>query len=154
MNDLIPLGNPVRPTSFCKAFDRIKLKDLVSLISDSNKFFACSVRDFSTSCYYCECKGHIVSTIITILALCIQSLLINKFTFFFFAVPMWAVAAIVVVVLVLVGCFIFCVFKKCFGKKKKPKKVRERKTGRRKKEKEGEGEAGEKVCHYQLPLIL
>ncbi|TMS21809.1 Synaptotagmin-1 [Larimichthys crocea] len=59
-------------------------------------------------------------------------------------IPMWAVAAIVVVVLVLVGCFIFCVFKKCFGKKKKPKKVRERKTGRRKKEKEGEGEAGEK----------
>lgn len=49
------------------------------------------------------------------------------------------------VVLVLVACFIFCVFKKCFGKKKKPKKVRERKAGRRRKEKEGEGEAGEKV---------
>lgn len=58
---------------------------------------------------------------------------------------MWAVGAIVVVVLVLVACFIFCVFKKCFGKKKKPKKVRERKAGRRRKEKEGEGEAGEKV---------
>uniref|UniRef100_A0A8C2YWM4 Synaptotagmin Vb n=1 Tax=Cyclopterus lumpus TaxID=8103 RepID=A0A8C2YWM4_CYCLU len=52
---------------------------------------------------------------------------------------------IVVVVLVLVACFIFCLFKKCFGKKKKPKKVRERKTGRRKKEKEGEGDAGEKL---------
>eukprot|EP00064_Thunnus_orientalis_P019296 superscaffoldBa00004765_g19412 len=38
-------------------------------------------------------------------------------------IPMWAVAAIVVVVLVLVACFIFCVFKKCFGKKKKPKKL-------------------------------
>lgn len=63
-----------------------------------------------------------------------------------FAVPMWAVGAIVVVVLVLVACCIFCVFKKCFGKKKKPKKVRERKTGRRRKEKEGEGETGEKVC--------
>lgn len=49
------------------------------------------------------------------------------------------------VVLVLVACFIFCVFKKCFGKKKKPKKVRERKAGRRRKEKEGDGEAGEKV---------
>lgn len=58
---------------------------------------------------------------------------------------MWAVGAIVVVVLVLVACFIFCVFKKCCGKKKKPKKVRERKAGRRRKEKEGEGEAGEKV---------
>uniref|UniRef100_A0A8C9XPZ9 Synaptotagmin Vb n=1 Tax=Sander lucioperca TaxID=283035 RepID=A0A8C9XPZ9_SANLU len=59
-------------------------------------------------------------------------------------IPVWAVAAIVVVVLVLVACLIFCLFKKCCGKKKKPKKVRERKTGRRKKEKEGEGEAGEK----------
>lgn len=61
------------------------------------------------------------------------------------AVPMWAVGAIVVLVLLLVAAFIFCVFKKCFGKKKKPKKVRERKAGRRRKEKEGEGEAGEKV---------
>lgn len=61
------------------------------------------------------------------------------------AVPMWAVGAIVILVLLLVAAFIFCVFKKCFGKKKKPKKVRERKTGRRRKEKEGEGEAGEKV---------
>lgn len=60
-------------------------------------------------------------------------------------VPMWAVGAIVVLVLVLVACFVFCVFKKCFGKKKKPKKVRERKAGRRRKEKEGEGETGEKV---------
>ncbi|XP_061613385.1 synaptotagmin Vb [Phyllopteryx taeniolatus] len=59
-------------------------------------------------------------------------------------IPMWAVGAIVVVVLVLVACFIFCVFKKCFGKKKKPKKVRERKTGRCRKSKEGEGETGEK----------
>ncbi|XP_061666455.1 synaptotagmin Vb [Syngnathoides biaculeatus] len=59
-------------------------------------------------------------------------------------IPMWAVGAIVVVVLVLVACFVFCVFKKCFGKKKKPKKVRERKTGRRRKAKEGEGETGEK----------
>lgn len=59
---------------------------------------------------------------------------------------MWAVGAIVVVVLVLVACLIFCAFKKCFGKKKKPKTVRERKVGRRRKEKEGEGEAGEKVC--------
>lgn len=58
---------------------------------------------------------------------------------------MWAVGAIVVLVLLLVAAFIFCVFKKCFGKKKKPKKVRERKAGRRRKEKEGEGEAGEKV---------
>lgn len=41
---------------------------------------------------------------------------------------------------------IFCAFKKCFGKKKKPKTVRERKVGRRRKEKEGDGEAGEKVC--------
>lgn len=63
-----------------------------------------------------------------------------------FAVPVWAVGAIVVLVLLLVAAFIFCVFKKCFGKKKKPKKVRERKAGRRRKEKEGEGEAGEKVC--------
>lgn len=61
------------------------------------------------------------------------------------AVPMWAVGAIVVLVLLLVAAFVFCVFKKCFGKKKKPKKVRERKAGRRRKEKEGEGEAGEKV---------
>uniref|UniRef100_A0A669ESQ0 Synaptotagmin Vb n=2 Tax=Oreochromis TaxID=8139 RepID=A0A669ESQ0_ORENI len=60
------------------------------------------------------------------------------------AVPMWAVGAIVVVVLVLVACFIFCIFKKCFGKKKKPKKVREGKAGRRRKAKEGEGESGEK----------
>lgn len=51
-------------------------------------------------------------------------------------------------VLLLVACFIFCVFKKCFGKKKKPKKVRERKAGRRRKEKEGEGETGEKVSCY------
>uniref|UniRef100_A0A3P8NW40 C2 domain-containing protein n=1 Tax=Astatotilapia calliptera TaxID=8154 RepID=A0A3P8NW40_ASTCA len=60
------------------------------------------------------------------------------------AVPMWAVGAIVVVVLVLVACFIFCIFKKCFGKKKKPKKAREGKAGRRRKAKEGEGETGEK----------
>uniref|UniRef100_A0A3B5L3F7 C2 domain-containing protein n=1 Tax=Xiphophorus couchianus TaxID=32473 RepID=A0A3B5L3F7_9TELE len=60
--------------------------------------------------------------------------------------PVWAVAAIVVLVLVLVACFIFCVFKKCFGKKKKPKKERGRKAGgRRRKEKEGDGESGEKV---------
>ncbi|XP_014900342.1 synaptotagmin-1-like isoform X1 [Poecilia latipinna] len=60
-------------------------------------------------------------------------------------IPVWAVAAIVVLVLVLVACFIFCVFKKCFGKKKKPKKERGRKAGgRRRKEKEGDGESGEK----------
>lgn len=54
--------------------------------------------------------------------------------------PMWAVGAIVVVVLALVGCLIFCLFKKCCGKKKKPKrKERERKGGRRKK---ADGEAG------------
>lgn len=75
-----------------------------------------------------------------------------ELTAFYVVVPMWAVAAIVVVVLVLVGCFIFCVFKKCFGKKKKPKKVRERKTGRRRKEKEGEGEGGEKVCDLQFSV--
>ncbi|XP_077595539.1 synaptotagmin Vb isoform X2 [Stigmatopora nigra] len=59
-------------------------------------------------------------------------------------IPMWAVGAIVVVVLVLVACCVFCVFKKCFGKKKKPKKVREKKAGRRRKTKEGEGETGDK----------
>ncbi|KAJ8399944.1 hypothetical protein AAFF_G00406740 [Aldrovandia affinis] len=59
--------------------------------------------------------------------------------------PMWAVGAIVVVVLALVGCFVFCVVKKCFGKKKKAKKVRERKTGRRRRGgEEGEGEGAEK----------
>ncbi|XP_019739083.1 synaptotagmin Vb isoform X3 [Hippocampus comes] len=59
-------------------------------------------------------------------------------------VPMWAVGAIVVVILLLVACFVFCLFKKCLGKKKKPMKVRERKTGRRRKAKEGEGETGDK----------
>lgn len=63
---------------------------------------------------------------------------------------MWAVGAIVVLVLVLVACLIFCIFKKCFGKKKKPKTVRERKVGRRRKEREGEGESGEKVCHWAV----
>lgn len=57
------------------------------------------------------------------------------------------------VVLVLVACFVFCVFKKCLGKKKKPKKVRETKVGRRRKEKEGEGETGEKVCHLSAALL-
>lgn len=56
-------------------------------------------------------------------------------------IPMWAVGAIVVVVLLLVAACIFCVFKKCFGKKKKPKKVRERKAGRRRVAK-GEDEEG------------
>uniref|UniRef100_A0A8C9S5C7 C2 domain-containing protein n=1 Tax=Scleropages formosus TaxID=113540 RepID=A0A8C9S5C7_SCLFO len=60
-----------------------------------------------------------------------------------FPVPLWAVGAIIVVVLALVACFIFCIFKKCFGKKKKAKKVRERKTGRRRKH-DGEGEGEEK----------
>lgn len=69
------------------------------------------------------------------------------------AVPMWAVGAIVVLVLLLVAAFIFCVFKKCFGKKKKPKKVRERKAGRRRKEKEGEGEAGDKARVSSLFLL-
>ncbi|XP_066498645.1 synaptotagmin Va [Hoplias malabaricus] len=55
--------------------------------------------------------------------------------------PMWAIGAIVVVVLALVGCFAFCIYKKCFGKKK-AKKVRERKGGRRRRKKEGEGEEG------------
>ncbi|XP_018592415.1 synaptotagmin Vb [Scleropages formosus] len=60
-------------------------------------------------------------------------------------IPLWAVGAIIVVVLALVACFIFCIFKKCFGKKKKAKKVRERKTGRRRKhDGEGEGESAEK----------
>ncbi|XP_061563715.1 synaptotagmin Vb [Cololabis saira] len=60
-------------------------------------------------------------------------------------IPMWAIGAIVVVVLVLVACMIFCLFKKCCGKKKKPKKVREKKEGRgRRKAKEGDGEGGDK----------
>ncbi|XP_036393783.1 synaptotagmin Vb [Megalops cyprinoides] len=60
-------------------------------------------------------------------------------------IPMWAVGAIVVVVLALVGCFIFCIIKKCFGKKKKAKKVRERKAGRRRRGgAEGEAEGTEK----------
>lgn len=58
-------------------------------------------------------------------------------------IPMWAVGAIVVVVLLLVAACIFCVFKKCFGKKKKPKKVRERKAGRRRVAKEGDEEGKE-----------
>ncbi|XP_016343280.1 synaptotagmin-2-like isoform X2 [Sinocyclocheilus anshuiensis] len=57
--------------------------------------------------------------------------------------PMWAIGAIVVVVLALVGCFAFCIYKKCLGGKKKTKKVRERKGGRRRMKKEGEEEAGE-----------
>ncbi|KAK2916348.1 hypothetical protein Q8A67_000722 [Cirrhinus molitorella] len=57
--------------------------------------------------------------------------------------PMWAIGAIVVVVLALVGCFAFCIYKKCLGGKKKTKKVRERKGGRRRVKKEGEEEAGE-----------
>ncbi|XP_051572891.1 synaptotagmin-2-like [Myxocyprinus asiaticus] len=57
--------------------------------------------------------------------------------------PMWAIGAIVVVVLALVGCFAFCIYKKCLGGKKKAKKVRERKGGRRRMKKEGEEEAGE-----------
>ncbi|XP_051995330.1 synaptotagmin-2-like isoform X1 [Xyrauchen texanus] len=57
--------------------------------------------------------------------------------------PMWAIGAIVVVVLALVGCFAFCIYKKCLGGKKKAKKVRERKGGRRRVKKEGEEEAGE-----------
>uniref|UniRef100_A0A8B9JFV9 Synaptotagmin-1-like n=1 Tax=Astyanax mexicanus TaxID=7994 RepID=A0A8B9JFV9_ASTMX len=61
--------------------------------------------------------------------------------------PMWAVGAIVVVVLALVACFIFCFFKKCFGKKKKSKKARERKGAarRRKGGEEGEVEGGPKL---------
>ncbi|KAG7459837.1 hypothetical protein MATL_G00214930 [Megalops atlanticus] len=55
-------------------------------------------------------------------------------------IPMWAVGAIVVVVLALVGCFAFCIFKKCISKKKKPKKVRERKGGRKRRGGGGEGE--------------
>ncbi|XP_017552954.1 synaptotagmin Va isoform X1 [Pygocentrus nattereri] len=54
--------------------------------------------------------------------------------------PMWAIGAIVVVGLALVGCFAFCIYKKCLGGKKKAKKVRERKAGRRRRKKEGEGE--------------
>ncbi|CAM4369650.1 hypothetical protein PO909_001596 [Leuciscus waleckii] len=57
--------------------------------------------------------------------------------------PMWAIGAIVVVVLALVGCFAFCIYKKCLGGKKKTKKVRERKGGRRRVKKEGDEEAGE-----------
>ncbi|XP_028842137.1 synaptotagmin Va isoform X2 [Denticeps clupeoides] len=57
--------------------------------------------------------------------------------------PMWAIGAIVVVVLALVGCFAFCVYKKCLGGKKKAKKVRERKGGRLRRKKEGEGEQAE-----------
>ncbi|XP_048061089.1 synaptotagmin Va isoform X4 [Megalobrama amblycephala] len=57
--------------------------------------------------------------------------------------PMWAIGAIVVVVLALVGCFAFCIYKKCLGGKKKAKKVRERKGGRRRVKKEGEEETGE-----------
>lgn len=57
--------------------------------------------------------------------------------------PMWAIGAIVVVVLALVGCFAFCIYKKCLGGKKKAKKVRERKGGRRRMKKEGAEEAGE-----------
>lgn len=63
---------------------------------------------------------------------------------------MWAVGAIVVVILLLVACFVFCLFKKCLGKKKKPMKVRERKTGRRRKAKEGQGETGDKVGERAL----
>ncbi|KAJ0015905.1 hypothetical protein NQD34_014195 [Periophthalmus magnuspinnatus] len=58
-------------------------------------------------------------------------------------IPMWAGGAIVVVVLLLVAACLFCIFKKCFGKKKKPKKARERKAGRRRKAKEGEEEGKE-----------
>ncbi|KAI2666270.1 Synaptotagmin-1 [Labeo rohita] len=57
--------------------------------------------------------------------------------------PMWAIGAIVVVVLALVGCFAFCIYKKCLGGKKKTKKVRERKGGRRRMKKEGDEEGGE-----------
>ncbi len=56
---------------------------------------------------------------------------------------MWAIGAIVVVVLALVGCFAFCIYKKCLGGKKKAKKVRERKGGRRRVKKEGAEENGE-----------
>ncbi|XP_036416668.1 synaptotagmin Va [Colossoma macropomum] len=56
--------------------------------------------------------------------------------------PMWAIGAIVVVGLALVGCFAFCIYKKCLGGKKKAKKVRERKAGRRRRKKEGEEEEG------------
>ncbi len=56
---------------------------------------------------------------------------------------MWAIGAIVVVVLALVGCFAFCIYKKCLGGKKKTKKVRERKGGRRRVKKEGGEENGE-----------
>ncbi|XP_051570764.1 synaptotagmin-2-like [Myxocyprinus asiaticus] len=57
--------------------------------------------------------------------------------------PMWAIGAIIVVMLALVGCFAFCIYKKCLGGKKKAKKVRERKGGRRRMKKEGEEEAGD-----------
>uniref|UniRef100_A0AAX7V0I4 C2 domain-containing protein n=1 Tax=Astatotilapia calliptera TaxID=8154 RepID=A0AAX7V0I4_ASTCA len=67
------------------------------------------------------------------------------------SIPMWAVGAIVVVVLVLVACFIFCIFKKCFGKKKKPKKAREGKAGRRRKAKEEEKEQ-EKLGKLEFSL--
>ncbi|XP_062388157.1 synaptotagmin Va [Sardina pilchardus] len=78
--------------------------------------------------------------------------------------PMWAIGAIVVVVLALVGCFAFCIYKKCMGGKKKGKKVRERKGGgrrRMKKETEGEGEEekkegeeGEKEFYGKLEYSL
>ena len=56
-----------------------------------------------------------------------------------------------VVVLALVACFVFCFFKKCFGKKKKSKKARERKGAarRRKGGEEGEVEGGPKVRKKQ-----
>ncbi|XP_062874905.1 synaptotagmin Va [Trichomycterus rosablanca] len=54
--------------------------------------------------------------------------------------PMWVIGAIVVVVLALVGCFAFCIYKKCLGGKKKAKKVRERKGGRRTRKKDKDGE--------------
>lgn len=63
--------------------------------------------------------------------------------FLYCTVPMWAIGAIVVVVLALVGCFAFCIYKKCLGGKKKTKKVRERKGGRRRVKKEGDENAGE-----------
>uniref|UniRef100_A0A673G880 Synaptotagmin Va n=1 Tax=Sinocyclocheilus rhinocerous TaxID=307959 RepID=A0A673G880_9TELE len=76
--------------------------------------------------------------------------------------PMWAIGAIVVVVLALVGCFAFCIYKKCLGGKKKAKKVRERKGGRRRMKKEGEEEEqpkegegeGEKECYGKLEYTL
>ncbi|XP_026856979.2 synaptotagmin Vb isoform X1 [Electrophorus electricus] len=54
--------------------------------------------------------------------------------------PMWAVGAIVVVLLALVVCFLFCAFKKCFGKKRKSKKARERKGLARHRKNGEEGE--------------